>query len=153
MLGTLARWLRFAGFDALFNPQLGDVELATLCRYEGRWLLSRDRELVSGAGPRALLVGGDDVAEQIAQLRGRLPLVVDPARFFTRCSRCNGRLEEAALKDVVGVVPPFVAAQAQRFSRCEGCGQVYWPGSHHARIARRLSELFVVPAGGEATGW
>lgn len=151
MLGTLAAWLRLAGFDVLFEPRLGDAELQAVCRREGRWLLSRDRALVSTTGPRALLVEGDDLAGQVAQLRRRLPLTVDPARFFSRCSRCNGVLEEASRGAVADLVPPYVAAHAERFSRCRGCGQVYWPGTHHGRIARRLAELFMAPVGGAAT--
>ncbi len=145
MLGTLARWLRFAGFDVLFDAVLEDRELAQRCRREGRWLLSRDRALVSTAGPRALLVTAQGLAGQVAEVRRRLPLPVEPARFFSRCSRCNGRLEEVSRGEVEHLVPPFVAVRAARFSRCRGCGKVYWPGTHHARIARRLAELFVAP--------
>lgn len=151
MLGTLTRWLRFAGFDVLFDPRLDDAELVALCRREGRWLLSRDRALVSGAGPRALLVTGEGLAAQVSELRRRLPLRVEPALFFSRCSRCNGLLEDTRRDEVAGLVPPFVAVRAERFSRCGGCGQVYWPGTHHARIARRLVELFVEPVGAAPT--
>lgn len=151
MLGTLARWLRFAGFDVLFDPSLDDAELATACRRDERWLLSRDRALVSSAGPRTLLVKGKGLAEQVTELRRRLPLNVDPVLFFSRCSRCNGLLEDASRDEVAGLVPPFVAVRAERFSRCGGCGQVYWAGTHHARIARRLAELFVEPVSGAAT--
>ena len=145
MLGTLARWLRFAGFDVLFDPSIDDNELAAACRRTLRWLLSRDRALVSGAGPRALLVTGEGLAEQVAEVRRRLPLAVDPGLFFSRCSRCNGVLEEAPRAEVAALVPPFVAVRAARFSRCPSCGQIYWPGTHHARIARRLAELFMKP--------
>lgn len=150
MMGTLARWLRFAGFDVLFDPALDDGELAERCRREGRWLLSRDRALVSGAGPRALLMTGEGLAGQVAELRRRLPLSVDPALFFSRCSRCNGVLEEAPRAEVAALVPPFVAVHAACFARCPACGQIYWPGTHHARIARRLAELFVEPSAPEA---
>jgi uncharacterized protein len=142
MLGRLARWLRFAGFDAFYDPVLGDAALAARCLEDGRWLLSRDRLLIAGAGPRAMLLTSADPTGQIRELRGRLRLAVDPARFFTRCSRCNGVLEDVARAAVLHRVPPFVAANAERFSRCSGCGQIYWPGSHHGRIARRLSEFF-----------
>ncbi len=143
MLGTLARWLRLAGYDVLFDPALADDELAAVCRREERWLLSRDRALVSGAGPRALLVAAAGLAGEVAELRRRLPLRVDPARFFTRCSRCNGVLAEVPRAAVADLVPPYVAAHAERFSRCHVCGRVYWPGTHHARIAQSLAELFL----------
>lgn len=148
MLGTLARWLRFAGFDVLFDPGLGDAELAAVCRREGRWLVSADRALISGAGPRATLVRGEGLAAQLGELRRRVPLHPNPEQFFSRCSRCNGVLEPAAREEVAGLVPPFVAVHALRFVRCRSCRRVYWPGTHHTRIARRLAELFA-PSPGE----
>ncbi|WP_425497748.1 Mut7-C RNAse domain-containing protein [Lysobacter arvi] len=28
-------------------------------------------------------------------------------------------------------------------SRCRGCGQIYWPGSHLARLRQRLADVGV----------
>jgi hypothetical protein len=142
MLGTLARWLRFAGFDTVYGRDAADAALAGLARAEGRWLLTRDRGLASIAGPRVLLVQGGGVEAQVAELSARLDLRADPARFFTRCAECNGELVEVARETIEAQVPPFVAAHAERFRRCPSCGRVYWPGTHSARIARRLESLF-----------
>lgn len=143
MLGSLARWLRLAGFDVAFQPDIADPVLASRCRREGRWLLSRDRELVALAGPRAMLVRGEGLAAQVAELRRRLPLDAREERFFTRCSKCNGVLREAAAAEVADLVPPYVATHEDHFAVCSLCGQVYWPGTHHVRILARLRELFV----------
>jgi hypothetical protein len=142
MLGSLARWLRLAGFDVSLEREAGDLTLAATARREGRWLLTRNRELASAAGPRALLVTGKTLAEQVREVRARLGVAGDPALFFTRCSRCNGELVELELARVVGRVPPFVAAHCERFRGCADCKRVYWRGSHVDRIAARLSELF-----------
>lgn len=143
MLGTLARWLRFAGFDAFFDSALGDAALAALARYEGRWLLTGDRRLAAAAGPRSLLLAGKGLAAQVAELRRRLPLRAEKDRFFTRCSRCNGLLREVDRAAVAHRVPPYVATHAARFCECAACGQVYWPGTHTERIARTLAALFL----------
>ena len=145
MLGTLARWLRFAGFDVFFAPHLADAQLAQRARSEGRWLLTQDRKLAAAAGPRVLLLRGASVSQQVAELRQRLGVAADPQRFFTRCSRCNGVLAEVAAQEVAGEVPPYVAAHAPRFVRCRGCGRVYWPGSHLPRIEATLRRLFADP--------
>jgi len=141
MLCGLARWLRLAGLDTTFDSALDDAALAAVARREGRWLLTRDRVLAARAGPRVILLHRAGIAEQLAELMGRLGLSFSPERFFTRCSLCNGELEEVPREVVVELVPPFVAAHASRFSRCASCGKVYWPGTHHARIQRRLDEL------------
>jgi len=147
MLGRLARWLRFAGLDATFDVALSDLALAAQARASGRWLLTKDRRLAALAGPRALLLRGGSVAEQVEELRSRLPLQIDPERFFTRCSCCNGELVEVAAAAVRDHVPPFVADRASRFLSCPGCRRTYWRGSHPARIERTLRSLFLARRG------
>jgi uncharacterized protein with PIN domain len=142
MLGSLARWLRFAGFDTLFQPALEDRQLAALARAEGRWLLTRDRRLAARAGPRVLLLAAHTLPDQVAELRRRLPLGVEEGRFFTRCAACNGQLLPLVRKEAAQLVPPYVATHAPSFRRCSACGRVYWPGSHYPRILRTLRELF-----------
>ena len=143
MLGSLARWLRFAGFDTRFEPAWRGPALAGLARAQGRWLLTRDRQLASLAGPRVVLIRGGGLAAQVGELRERLDLPVDPTRFMSRCAECNGDLREVDREAVAERVPPFVAAHGERFRRCAGCGRVYWPGTHAGRIAARLEELFL----------
>jgi uncharacterized protein with PIN domain len=143
MLGRLARWLRFAGFDTSFLPDLPDLVVAGRARAEGRWLLTRDRRLAAVAGPRVVLLRARTVGEQVAELRARLPLSPNPKLFFTRCSRCNGALTEVPRETVRERVPPYVAVHAARFLACPGCGRVYWPGTHPSRIARNLEAWFL----------
>jgi len=142
MLGSLARWLRFAGFDVRCAPAVPDRTLAATARAEGRWLLTCDRELASSAGPRVLLIRGRGLAVQATELRARLGVRGRPELFFTRCSKCNGILGDADRSSVAGRVPPYVEAHAERFRSCPECGRIYWPGSHVDRIAVRLRELF-----------
>ena len=138
MLGRLARWLRFAGCDASYDPSLSDPALAGQARAEGRWLLTCDRRLAALAGPRVVLLRGTGVAAQIRELRQRLPFPLEPERFLTRCSHCNGTLAEVGREAARDRVPPYVAAHAARFVACSRCGRLYWPGTHAARIARQL---------------
>lgn len=141
MLGRLARWLRLAGFDTLYDAAAADADLATTARAEGRWLLTRDRRLASGAGPRVVLVRAVSLADQLAEVGERLPLAAAANRSFSRCPRCNGLLKAAARETVSRRVPPYVAAHAPEFRLCQDCGQVYWPGTHVPRIERRLAAI------------
>ena len=143
MLGSLARWLRFAGFDAEFLPDAPDPLVAGRARAEGRWLLTRDRSLAARAGPRVVLLRSATVGEQVAELRARLPLATDRERFLTRCSLCNGRLVEITRGEAAERVPPYVAAHAARFFSCATCGHLYWPGTHPGRIGRQLERWFL----------
>lgn len=141
MLGSLARWLRFFGFDAVFlEPGLKDEVLAGRAEAEGRWLLTRDRELAS-AGPKTMLVRGDDLEDQLREVFGRLGLRPKPNLDDARCAECNGELVDVSRDEVVEVTPPHVLVTAARFRRCTGCCRVYWPGTHGERILERMATI------------
>jgi len=141
MLGSLARWLRFFGYDALFlQPGPEDSLLADLARDEGRWLLTRDRELAA-AGPRSMLIRSTTLDDQLAEVFQRLGLRPGATLENARCGECNGVLEDVTREEVAGVAPPYVLKTASRFRRCVGCGRVYWPGSHGGRIIRRMRSV------------
>lgn len=141
MLGSLARWLRFAGFDAEYaGVEASDASIAARARAEGRWLVTMDRELAS-VGPRSLLVRSATVEDQFVEVCRRLRLEPDTTLEHSRCAECNGQLHDADPTDVAGVVPPYVLQTSDRFRRCSDCGRVYWRGTHSDRIRRRLKEL------------
>ena len=141
MLGSLARWLRFFGYDAAFlEPGPEDRLLAEQARAEGRWLLTRDRELAS-AGPRTVLVRADELEDQLIEVLGRLGLRPEATLEHARCGECNGELDDVSKEDVSDVTPPHVLATARRFRRCGGCGRVYWHGSHGERILERMEKI------------
>jgi hypothetical protein len=141
MLGSLARWLRFFGYDTGFlGPELADEEVAARARDEGRWLLTRDRELAA-VGPRTLLVRSEDVESQLVEVFGRLGLSPSAGLEGSRCSECNGELAPAERDELSELVPPYVLATAERFRRCTGCGRVYWPGTHTERIVQTMAAI------------
>ena len=141
MLGSLARWLRFFGFDSVYlEPGPEDRVLAEQARAEGRWLLTKDRELAS-VGPRTMLVRADDLEDQLIEVFGRLDLRPDSTLEMARCGECNGEIVEVVREEVANVTPPHVLATAARFRRCTGCRRVYWPGSHGDRILERMTAV------------
>ena len=138
MLGSLARWLRFFGYDAVFlEPGPEDRLLAEQARTEGRWLLTRDRELAA-VGPRTVLIRSHGLEEQVAEVFSRLGLHPVATLEYARCGECNGALEDVSREEVAEATPPHVLATAPRFRRCAGCGRVYWPGTHSDRILERM---------------
>jgi uncharacterized protein with PIN domain len=138
MLGSLARWLRFFGFDTTYlNPGVADTVLAELALSEGRWLLTRDRELAA-VGPRTVLVRTERLDDQLVEVLSRLSLCPAANLKNSRCGECNGTLHGVEREDVTDLIPTYVFATATRFRRCESCGRVYWPGTHSARIVDRM---------------
>ncbi len=139
MLGKLAKWLRLLGYDTTYNPAWDDPTIVRLARAEGRVVLTRDRELAARRGVRALLVAGDQLEQQMAQIVNELHL--PPGLAGSRCSVCNALLEPIAKSDVAGRVPPYVLRTQEVFRRCPRCDKIYWPGGHWARMQPVMSRL------------
>ena len=138
MLGTLARWLRFMGYDTAYPGPLDDTELLGLARREDRILLTRDKELASRS-PRAFRVRSDTLDEQVRELASALPLkLIDP---LSRCSVCNTPLVAAKAEEVGNLVPEGVRTRHVTFWQCPGCHKIYWQGSHWDRMIERLDRF------------
>lgn len=137
MLGRLAKWLRALGYDVLYQSRWDPGVLDRLVN-EGRLLLSRCRKTVERY-EAAILVTGDRVGEQLAELRGSLDLCPDASGLFTRCLVCNVPLERAPEERVREGVPDYVFHQAGPDIRfCPSCRRFFWPGSHRERMLRQL---------------
>lgn len=142
MLGGLARWLRILGYDTAYDPRIQDEALVRRAAEEGRWILTRDARLprewtVEGC----LLIGADEPLAQLREAVERLELRPREELAFTRCPGCNALLEAADAAEVEDQVPERVLARHTAFRRCPRCGQVYWEGSHVARIRERIGDL------------
>ncbi len=146
MLGTLSRWLRILGHDAVFAGNLEDDDLLAQARAEGRVLLTRDRQLAARAGEVGLYVASHDLDEQLVQVIRDLDLPMDEA--LSRCSVCNTPLEPVSAQDVKGRVPEGVLMRQINFWHCPACNRYYWPGSHYDRMVQRIERLRNSPSDG-----
>ncbi len=143
MLGTLARWLRFMGYDTAYPDPGPDRALIELAEAEGRVLLTRDKELASRVRG-AVRIRSDNLEEQIHEAAAVLPLrLVDP---LSRCSLCNEVLVPASKDAVTDFVPADVRARLQDYWQCPACKRVYWQGSHWNKMVERLNDLRLPPA-------
>ncbi|SFD98587.1 Mut7-C RNAse domain-containing protein [Massilia yuzhufengensis] len=137
-LGALARLLRMAGYDTLYDNHYHDDEIERVARAEGRVLLTRDRELLKR---RTVELGcylhAIDPPAQLRELFARLRLAGD-VRAFSLCLHCNQPLRPASKAEVLDRLPPRVAATHEDFTTCDQCCRVYWNGSHHERMRTLL---------------
>lgn len=139
MLGTLAKWLRILGYDAMYDAQLDDNQLVRLARAQGRILLTRDTGLVKRKGLRALFIESEVLEEQLAQVQQVFGLHMDQP--FSRCPVCNTLLEDVPKYEAWGQVPPFVFQTQDRFRLCAECNRFYWRGTHWQRMLDRVERL------------
>ena len=140
-LGTLTRNLRLLGFDVSYDQRAGDRQLLDLMAREDRALLTRDRRLLMhaivqhGYCPRS-----QNAEEQTIEVVRRFKLL-DLITPFTRCLRCNARLQRAAKAEVIEELEPLTKIYYEEFRRCPGCGQIYWAGSHFEKLNQRIKTI------------
>ncbi len=133
-LGALARHLRLIGFDTVWRNDLGRSEIVDIALRQRRIILTRDRGMLRlsrvthGYWPRAT-----DSLAQLEEVVRALELGTQ-LRPYTRCLECNGALAPVAASDVAALVPPYIASTQTQFTRCDGCGRVYWAGSHRPQL-------------------
>lgn len=140
MLGRLCRYLRAAGYDALFaNGGRSDADLLRQCRSEGRYLLTQDQLVQEHKAARgvALLLPQGDLDRLAAALEALLNLDwLDYA--FTRCLEDNTPLVVADAR-ASARVPADALRPNESPCLCPACGRVYWRGSHYKRMRARLA--------------
>ena len=140
-LGGLARHLRMLGFDAVFRNNFADDEIARISASEKRVLLTRDVELLKRRSiTHGYYVRTTVPLDQAAEVVRRFDLAGD-LNPLSRCLECNHHLEGVPAEQVKGLLPEAPLREHNTFSRCPGCGRVYWPGSHYARMKKKLDEI------------
>jgi|YelNatPaOPRAMG01_1025707.scaffolds.fasta_scaffold02797_3 uncharacterized protein with PIN domain len=142
-LGGLARWLRAAGYPAIWRPQWDDAALLEEARRTGATLLTTDsllmerRLLRDGVIPALWLPPTLRPAGQLQQVLRQLRLPLRPAR----CMSCGGALRPADKQAVQDRIPPRTYRWRDHYFECEDCGKLFWHGTHWERIQQQLKTV------------
>ena len=142
-LGGLAHLLRMTGFDTLYENAVRDDDVERLAREQDRIVLTRDRGLLKRRGiSHGCYVHALRPEQQLREIFHRLDLARS-ARPFTRCLSCNSVLHSVEKARVASLLPPGVYERHERFSACDGCGRVFWEGTHWRRMRDLVDSLLV----------
>ena len=137
-LGGLARLLRMAGFDTLYENGYQDEEIVAIAAGAARTVLTRDRELLKRRDlERGCYLHTIRPEAQLRELFARLTLA-PLARPFTLCLHCNLPLRPVAKAEVAERLPASRRVDHDAFTTCDACGRVFWKGSHHRRMLALL---------------
>lgn len=138
-LGKLARLLRLLGFDSLYRNDYDDPEIVAIAAAEHRIILTRDRGLLfHGKVTHGYFVRSTKPVEQAREIVRRLDLA-GGIRPFTRCIACNTEVVAVPKEAVADKLQPLTLKHYDVFSRCSGCGRIYWKGSHYDRLVPRIA--------------
>ena len=140
-LGKLATKMRLLGFDALYANNYSDPELAELSDQQKRILLTRDISLLK----RSIITYGYWIRSQNPQLqlqevlnRFTLYPFISP---FKRCLKCNGLIRIVNKAEIQEQLEPLTKKYYQEFYQCTSCAQIYWKGSHYAKLKQWIDKI------------
>ena len=139
-LGGLARWLRAAGYEASWRAGTPAADLVAEAGRQGLTLLTTDTAVLRQRRVRA---GDADVlwvppaGGPVAQL-GTVLRDLELGRREPRCMSCGGALLSVAKEQVLERIPPRTRRWKDDYSVCEGCGALFWAGTHWERIVEKL---------------
>lgn len=143
-LGKLARLLRLMGIDVFYRNDLSDRELVAIAVAQKRAVLTRDIGLLKH---KVLDLGywlrSQQSEEQLLEILQRFSLCPH-LQPFSRCTMCNGKLQPVAKEEVRRQLPEKTSQFIHEFYWCNGCGKVYWKGSHFEKmqsLVRRVRSL------------
>lgn len=149
-LGRLARLLRMAGFDTLYDNFMEDAAIAALARQGQRIVLTRDRDLLKHrAVEHGCYVHAVKPHAQLHELFDRLDLY-EHIQLFSLCLKCNSPLRPAPMKQVLERLPARIRERHDRFLWCDTCDNVYWEGTHWQNMRHMLESLSASVLGNES---
>lgn len=129
-VGKLARYLRMAGINVLFNSRWSDDDILAQLDRERRVLLTRDLGLLKRKQVEfGRYVRSEDPVEQFDEIV-RLFNLEDALKPFSRCLECNTILVPVDKAEIIHRLEPLTRKYYDRFSLCPKCDKVYWAGSH-----------------------
>ena len=140
-LGRLSGYLRMLGFDTLYRNDYEDPELAEISDRENRILVSSDRKLLMRKRIRyGYFMRSRKPRQQVVELFKHFDLF-DYRTDTERCITCNGLLQPVDKQDIESRLLPLTRKYYHVFFQCDGCGKVFWKGSHHAKMQRLIDAI------------
>jgi uncharacterized protein with PIN domain len=140
-LGTLARYLRFCGFDSVYKNNFQDKQIVAIASGENRIVLTRDIGILKySAVNYGYWIRSKSPPEQLREViwHYRLCTKLQP---FSRCSDCNSILEVVQKKEVLDKLEVKTRIFYHDFRRCTGCGKIYWKGSHFENLEKIVERI------------
>lgn len=144
-LGGLARWLRAAGYEADWIPNIEDAELLREAQQRGATILTTDsmlmerRLLRDGVIPALWLPPTLTMLEQLALVFCELGLGVREPR----CMSCGGELRRVEKESLRDRIPPKTWRWVDDYFLCARCDKLFWHGTHWQKITRQLEQFAI----------
>jgi uncharacterized protein with PIN domain len=143
-LGNLARYMRMAGFDTLYENTMSSYDMVKLSLSEKRTILTGNRELLKRNDiTHGCYIRAHTAERQLREVINRFHLEAE-VKPFSRCMLCNNLLEAADKKIISEQLPEKVKLYHDLFYICSGCNKIYWKGSHYVKMQKILAKTGIL---------
>lgn len=142
-LGGLARWLRAAGYEALWESGIDDDKLLCEAREVSATILTTDSMLMERRVVRRREIPAYWLPPTLG-IQEQLELVFrefDLEVRAPRCMACGGTLCPGDKELLRERIPPRTYRWLNEFFICERCGKLFWHGTHWRRIVSQLQKF------------
>ncbi|MDB6026521.1 MAG: hypothetical protein JWM68_2744 [Verrucomicrobiales bacterium] len=142
-LGGLARWLRGAGYESVWKPNLDDATVIRETQRLEATLITTDSLMMErgvlrdGNVPWVWVPSSLTCEEQLIIVLRELALPIREPR----CMSCGGSLYQVDKEIVADRIPPRTALWLDEYFECGECHQIFWRGTHWKRITEELTRL------------
>jgi len=142
-LGGLARWLRAAGYEALWVEGIDDDDLLLDARQISATILTTDSMLMERRILRDRIIRSLWMPPALS-IRDQLQVVFREFNLVPkapRCMSCGGELKRSSKEDLRDRIPPKTYRWLNDYFVCARCGKLFWHGTHWRRISDTLETL------------
>ena len=144
-LGKLAKYLRLLGFDTLYRNDYDDPEIIKIALAEHRIILTRDIGILKvKVVTHGYFIRSQKPRLQLTEVLKHFDLQGE-IKPFSRCVKCNGRLSQVDKKSILNQLEPLTKKYYTTFFRCTVCHQIFWEGSHFARVKKFVDSYMKRP--------
>jgi len=136
--GKLAKALRMLGFDVIYDNNYSDYKIAEIAADDNRIVITRDIGLLKHNKIKwGHWLRFQHIDEQIIEVVRKYNLK-NKIHPFERCIECNGKIESVRKEEIYELLPLNTREHFNEFYRCHECKKVYWKGSHHTNMLRKI---------------
>jgi hypothetical protein len=120
-LKDIVQPMRMLGFDMIFSPSYTIPDIIDISGQENRIILTQRKELLkSESVSRAMLIGSGTAMEQVTNVIDDLD-INDRIKPFSRCLRCNSRIENRQSKEILDQITPETKRIFEKYLLCKSC--------------------------------
>ena len=140
-LGSLARYLRMFGFDAIYKNDFSDNDIIETSLKDQRAILTRDRNLLKNKQiTHGYWVRSNKIEDQVKEVIKRFDLR-NNIKEFLRCLECNSIIIPVEKDKIEDRIPPKVKEWHDEFWYCRHCDKIYWKGTHYEKMRNFIKRI------------